>query len=48
MTTIDDVVTAIETIERDPAGPNRAGRAVVVECIAAEKVIASLMKRAGL
>jgi hypothetical protein len=47
-TTIDDVLAAVDAIESDWAGHCRAARDVAAECFAAEKVLGSLMDRAGL
>jgi len=47
-TTIEDIVRAIDAIESDYAGHCRAARDVAQEFFAAEKVVASLMERAGL
>jgi hypothetical protein len=44
----DDVVAALEAIERDYDGHCRGAREVAAECFAAETVLASLMDRAGL
>ena len=47
-TTMEDIVRAIDAIESDYAGHCRAARAVAHEFFAAEKVVGSLMERAGL
>ena len=47
-TTMEDIVRAIDAIESDYAGHCRAARDVAQEFFAAEKVVASLMERAGL
>jgi hypothetical protein len=46
--TMDDVLAAVETIESDHAGNCRAAREIAKEYFAAEKVVGSLMERAGL
>jgi hypothetical protein len=46
--TMDDVLAAVDAIESDPTGQCRAAREVAAEYFAAEKVLASLMERAGL
>jgi hypothetical protein len=46
--TMDDVLAAVDAIEADPTGQCRAAREVATEYFAAEKVLASLMERAGL
>ncbi len=46
--TMDDILTAVEAIERDYEGNCRAAREVAAEYFAAEKVLGSLMERAGL
>src|SRR5262245_9391596 len=45
---MDDVLAAIDTIESDYEGACRAAREVAEEYFAAEKVVGSLMERAGL
>ena len=47
-TDMDDVLAAVDSIERDYEGNCRAAREIALECFAAEKVIGSLMERAGL
>lgn len=47
-TTMDDVVRAVEAIEGDYEGNCRAAREIAREYFAAEKVVGSLMERAGL
>lgn len=47
-TTLDDVLRAIEAIESDYAGHCQAAREVAAEHFSAEKVVGSLMERAGL
>ena len=47
-TTMEDIVRAIDAIESDYAGHCRAARGVAQEFFAAERVVASLMDRAGL
>lgn len=46
--TMDDIVAAIDAIETDYAGNCRAAKEIAEEFFAAEKVLASLMNRAGL
>jgi len=46
--TMEDILEAIDTIESDYSGSCRSAREVAAEYFAAEKVIASLMERAGL
>jgi hypothetical protein len=46
--TTDDVLAAVDAVESDYAGQCRAAREVAAECFAAEKVVGSLMARAGL
>ena len=46
--TMDEILAAIEAIERDYAFHSRRALDVAVECFAAEKVLGSLMERAGL
>ena len=45
---MDDIVTAVDAIESDYEGNCRAAREIAAECFAAEKVVGSLMQRAGL
>ncbi len=45
---LDDILRAVDCIESDYEGNCRAARAIAAECFAAEKVVASLMERAGL
>ncbi len=47
-TTMEDVLAAVDEIERDYEGNCRAAREIAEEYFAAEKVLASLMERAGL
>jgi hypothetical protein len=47
-TTLDDALAAVDAIERDYEGNCRAARAIAAEYFAAEKVVGSLMERAGL
>jgi len=47
-TTMDDVLKAVDAIESDYAGHCRAAREVAAEYFDAEKVVGSLMQRAGL
>ena len=46
--TMDDILRAVDTIESDYAGHCRAARELAAEYFAAEKVVGSLMQRAGL
>ncbi len=46
--TMDDILSALETIETDYAGNCRAAREIAAEYFAAERVVGSLMHRAGL
>jgi hypothetical protein len=46
--TMDDILTAVDAIESDYAGHCRAAQEIAAEFFAAEKVVGSLMKRAGL
>jgi hypothetical protein len=46
--TMDDILGALDAIESDYAGHSRAAREIAVEYFAAEKVVGSLMERAGL
>ena len=46
--TMDDILAAVDTIEGDYAGNCRAAHEIAEEHFAAEKVVASLMARAGL
>jgi hypothetical protein len=46
--TMDDVLAAVDAIERDYAGNCRAAREIAAEYFAAEKVVGSLLHRAGL
>jgi hypothetical protein len=45
--TMEDVLAAVDVIESDYAGACRAAKEVAAECFAAEKVLGSLMERAG-
>ena len=47
-TTMDDILAAIDEIESDYQGNCRAARAIADEYFATEKVVGSLMERAGL
>lgn len=47
-TTLEDVLAAVDAIESDYEGHCRAAREIAAECFAAEKVVGSLMRRAGL
>jgi hypothetical protein len=46
--TMDDIMRAVDSIESDYAGNCRAAREIAAEHFAAEKVVGSLMQRAGL
>jgi hypothetical protein len=46
--TMEDILTAVETIERDYEGSCRAAREVAAEYFAAEKVLSKLLQDAGL
>jgi hypothetical protein len=46
--TLDDVLAAVDAIESDYAGQCRAAREIAAEYFAADKVLASLLARAGL
>lgn len=46
--TMDDILRAVDTIESDYAGQCRAARDLAAEYFSAEKVVGSLMQRAGL
>ena len=46
--TMEDILKAVDCIESDYAGNCRAAREIAAEFFAAEKVIGSLMARAGL
>jgi hypothetical protein len=46
--TMDDILAAVDEIESDYEGNCRAAREIAAEHFAAEKVLASLMQRAGL
>lgn len=46
--TMDDVLAAVDAVESDYEGHCRAAREIAAEYFAAEKVIGSLMERAGL
>jgi hypothetical protein len=46
--TMEDVLAAVDAIEADYAGHCRAAREIAAEYFAAEKVVGSLMERAGL
>ena len=45
---MDDILAAVDAIETDYAGHCRAARELAEEYFAAEKVVGSLMQRAGL
>jgi hypothetical protein len=47
-TTVEDILTAIDAIEKDYRAHCHAAREIAAEYFAAEKVIGSLMERAGL
>ncbi len=46
--TMEDILKAVDAIESDYEGNSRAARAIAAEYFAAEKVMGSLMQRAGL
>lgn len=46
--TMDDILQAVDAIEGDYAGHCRAAREIAAEYFAAEKIVGSLMERAGL
>jgi hypothetical protein len=46
--TMDDILKAVDAIENDYEGHCRAAREIAAEFFAAEKVVGSLMERAGL
>ena len=46
--TMDDILAAVDAIESDYASQSRAAREIAAEYFAAEKVVGSLMERAGL
>ncbi len=46
--TMDDILAAVDTIESDYPGSCRAAREIAAECFDAEKVLGSLMERAGM
>jgi hypothetical protein len=46
--TMDDILAAVDAIESDYEGNCRAAREIAAEYFDAEKVVGSLMKRAGL
>jgi hypothetical protein len=46
--TMEDVLAAVDAIESDYAGNSQAAREIAAEYFAAEKVVGSLMRRAGL
>jgi hypothetical protein len=46
--TIEDVLTALDTIRRDYAGNSQAAREIAEQYFGAEKVVGSLMKQVGL
>ena len=45
---MDDVLQAVDAVESDYTGNCEAAREVAAECFATEKVVGSLMERAGL
>jgi len=45
--TMEDILAAVDVIESDRVGACRAAREVAAECFASEKVLSSLMERAG-
>ena len=44
----DDVLAAVDAVASDPQRHGRAAREVAAECFGAERVVGSLMERAGL
>jgi hypothetical protein len=44
---LEEVLTAVDAIESDPEGHGRAAREIAAEYFAAERVVGSLMERAG-
>jgi len=46
--TMEDILAAVDVIESDYEGSCRAAREIAAEYFAAEKVLGSLMERAGL
>jgi hypothetical protein len=46
--TMEDILAAVDEIETDPVGNRQAARDIAAEYFAAEKVLGSLMERAGL
>lgn len=46
-TTMNDILAAVDAIESDHAGHCRAAREIAVEYFAAERVLDSLLARAG-
>jgi hypothetical protein len=46
--TMEDILAAVDAIESDPVGQGRAARDVAAEFFANDKVLASLLERAGL
>ena len=46
--TVDDIVAAVDAVESDYEGHCRAAREVAAEFFATEKVLTSLLSRAGL
>jgi hypothetical protein len=47
-TTMDDILAAVDAIESDHKGNCRVAREIAAEYFATEKVVGSLMRRAGL
>jgi hypothetical protein len=45
---MDDVLAAVDAIESDYEGHCRAAREIAESCFSAERVVGSLMSRAGL
>jgi hypothetical protein len=45
---LEEIVAAVEAIEGDYPHHSRRAREIAAECFAAEKVLGSLMERAGL
>jgi hypothetical protein len=45
---MDDILAAVDAVESDYAGHSRAAREIAAEYFAADRVVGSLMDRAGL
>ena len=45
---MDDILSAVDAIETDVPGNQRAAREIATEYFDAEKVVGSLMQRAGM